>query len=72
MSMERERRIVVVRDGEEVSWRVREVDGETVPAARGSRCLIFDSESAVRRVWDYPADWRDLPPGELAAVSWRR
>jgi hypothetical protein len=72
MSMERERQIVVVRDGEEVKWRVREVDGHGVPAPRGARCLIFDSESAVRRVWDYPADWRDLPPSELAAVSWRR
>jgi hypothetical protein len=72
MSMEAERRIVVVRDGEETSWSVREVDGRKVPAARGSRCLIFDSESAVRRVWDYPPDWHELPPGELAALSWRR
>jgi hypothetical protein len=34
--------------------------------------LIFANAEVVRRVWDYPADWRELSADELLAVSWRR
>ena len=67
--------IVVFRDPADLSvWRVREGDcppGMAAPPGR-TRCLIFESESVVRRVWDFPADWRRLAPEELLAVSWRR
>ena len=59
-------------DGEQVLWRVTEHDGRTVPGSRGERCLIFASDWAIRRVWDYPLGWRDLPPAALAVVSWGR
>jgi hypothetical protein len=34
--------------------------------------LVFESAGAVRRVYDVPADWRDLPPDALEALSWRQ
>lgn len=46
-------------------WTVREVDTTAVPGARGARCLIFDSGSIARRLWNYPRDWGALPPGAL-------
>jgi hypothetical protein len=59
-------------DGDHVYWCVTEHDGRAVPGSRGERCLVFASETATRRVWDYPFDWRQLPPAALATVSWRR
>jgi hypothetical protein len=59
-------------DGEHVLWRVTEHDGRGVPGSRGERCLIFTSDWAIRRVWDYPLAWRDLSPVALAEVSWGR
>jgi hypothetical protein len=53
-------------------WEVVEVDGATVPAARGKRCLIFRAAHAVRRVWSYPPEWASLCGAELARLSWRR
>ena len=53
-------------------WSVREVETAGVPGARGPRCLLFTRESCIRRVWDFPADWRTLDTAELAALSWRR
>lgn len=32
--------------------------------------LIFSSESAVRRVRDYPSNWAQLSDAELMALSW--
>jgi len=58
-----------------VAWTVTERDGAGVPGnadgARGRRCLVFASPEAVRRVWDYPPDWRALPDAALFALSWR-
>lgn len=34
--------------------------------------LVFESEGAVRRVRNYPLDWRQLSDGELFSPSWRR
>lgn len=61
-------------------WRVRELDASAVPGARGSRCLIFESEAVVRRFWSYPRDWANLsddrlwqivePPTEQAASTY--
>lgn len=38
---------------------------------RSGESLIFASESAVRRVRDYPADWQQLSDEELLALSWK-
>ena len=46
-------------------WTVREVDTTAVPGARAARCLIFDSGSIARRLWDYPRDWGALAPSAL-------
>jgi len=48
-----------------IHWSVRETGGagESAPAAR--RCLIFDSESVVRRVWVYPESWAELSEDQL-------
>lgn len=63
-------RIFVDADG--VEWEVVEVDGADVPAARGERCLIFRSPSAVRRVWNYPTSWTAMSAAELVDLSWKR
>jgi hypothetical protein len=62
--------VFVDRNGR--AWAVTEASGATVPAARGPNCLIFANAEVVRRVWDYPADWRELSADELLAVSWHR
>ena len=51
-------------------WRIYEVASANVPAPRGSNCLIFESTQAVRRVWNYPANWHKLSSDELTALSW--
>ena len=53
-------------------WTVSERDASTLPGARGARCLIFQSSEAVRRVWDYPAGWRELLTSGLITLSWER
>lgn len=59
-------------DGNGVEWEVLEVEGAKVPAARGERCLIFRSPSAVRRVWNYPKTWTRMTASELVELSWNR
>ena len=59
-------------DGAYLRWSVVEVDAGAVPAARRARCLLFTREGCIRRVWDYPADWRTLDAAALAALSWHR
>jgi hypothetical protein len=46
-------------------WRVREMDARAVPGARASTCLICESIEVIRRLWDYPAGWRELSNDEL-------
>jgi hypothetical protein len=50
-------------------WSVTEIAGNVL-ARPGQRCLIFASADAVRRVWSYPAEWRELSDAELEALSW--
>lgn len=38
---------------------------------RRGASLIFSSESVVRRVRDYPAEWRGLSEVALLALSWK-
>jgi hypothetical protein len=60
------RRVFDERTGDE--WRVFERDAAHIPGARGDRCLFFDGEGIVRRVWRYPADWGSLPSAALLAL----
>ena len=62
---------VLVEPGTGLRWQVREVDARYVPAARGDRCLIFDAETVVRRLWVYPAEWRQMPGDELLRLAAR-
>jgi hypothetical protein len=59
-----ERQIVIDR----VRWLVYEL----APSLdrRSSPSLVFESEGTVRRVRNYPADWRTLSDEALFAVSW--
>jgi len=59
------------RDAAGCTWSAHEVAAGAVPWAHGPRCLLFGSETVVRRVWDYPPDWRALSDAELEALSWR-
>lgn len=59
----------VFTDADGVRWRVVERPFGQYDRRRGLS-LIFSSDSAVRRVRDYPADWIDLPDEALAALSW--
>jgi len=59
-------------DEDGVPWTVTEHDAQDIPGTRGSRCLIFASTDAVRRVWNYPLGWRDLFTASLIALSWSR
>ena len=60
------RRVFDERTGDE--WRVFERDARRIPGSRGARCLFFDGEGIVRRVWHYPADWQTLPAAALLAL----
>ena len=58
------------RSSDGTRWTVGErVDGEE-SAKRMS--LVFESTDSARRVREYPANWRELAPAELEALSWRK
>lgn len=59
------------QDGAGCVWTVHEVATGAALWAKGPRCLLFGSESAIRRVWRYPPDWRTLSVAELETLSWR-
>jgi len=63
-AQQRGRRIVVEGD----SWLVYEVPPMTFDR-RNSSSLVFESDT-VRRVRNYPENWRDLRDDELFALSW--
>jgi hypothetical protein len=60
-----ERQIVIDR----VRWLVYELAPPPLDR-RSSPSLVFESEGTVRRVRNYPADWRALSDEALFAVSW--
>jgi hypothetical protein len=55
------------RDPTGREWEAREIDA-TVPGHTQEHCLIISSHEAVRRVWRYPADWRERPLVDLVAL----
>lgn len=54
----------VIVDDDGVEWSVREV-ATPQEWARGARCLVLSSRDCVRRVWNYPDNWRRLDAGSL-------
>jgi hypothetical protein len=48
-------------------WVIREMDTGHLPGAKANGCLICESaeDGVVRRVWDYPEHWYQLPDEEL-------
>ncbi len=56
-------------DQNHVMWSVHEI---TDPMSERGYSLIFVSPDGFRRVRDFPEDWRDLSPAELARLSWNR
>ena len=42
-----------------------ERDGRAVPGSMGARCLVCMTDVAVRRLWEFPLDWRVLAQGDL-------
>ena len=49
-------------------WTLREMDARSVPGARAATCLICESTEVIRRLWNYPDDWRELGDLELATL----
>jgi hypothetical protein len=58
----------LIVDSDGVEWAVREVETPQT-WARGERCLVLNSRDCVRRVWNYPSDWRRLDADGLLALG---
>jgi hypothetical protein len=41
-------------------WIVREVNALGVPGARRDTCLLCESAEVIRRIWDFPSNWRSV------------
>jgi len=48
-----------------IEWEIYEQDTTRTPGATHSSSLIFSSQDLVRRLWQYPANWRQLSDHEL-------
>jgi hypothetical protein len=44
------------------------MDCRALPGARGERCLVFDSDGVVRRIWTFPDAWSELSDDALYAI----
>lgn len=55
-------------DEEGVYWEVREVKNPDYDR-RGGMSLVFESSLGFRRVRNYPDDWYEWSPGDLAVLS---
>ena len=53
---------------EGVRWAVHEASASRTPGAQASRCLIFDSEGIVRRLWVFPEQWERLADIEIIGL----
>ena len=60
----------IFRDESGVTWWAHEVSGEYLGTV-GATCLLVVSANELRRVWKYPADWRDLPPDALLRLPYQ-
>ena len=59
--------LVIIVDHEE--WRVYELAGGSYDR-RASNTLIFESEGVMRRVRNFPENWREMSTAALVALSW--
>lgn len=62
-----EHALIITLDHEE--WRIYEL-GPASYDRRGGNTLVFESDGVIRRVRNYPADWRSLSIADLLALSW--
>lgn len=60
-------RTVVAQD--HISWLVREMSA-TPSDHRRTPTLLFETGAVIRRVRNYPADWRELSDLALMQTSW--
>ena len=58
-------------DGQGVQWRVSERPVRRTPTEPARACLFFEAPHIIRRVCEYPTDWRTLTDVELERLSWR-
>jgi len=61
-----------VTNGVWLHWTVVEVDARMVPGSHGARCLLFTRQDCIRRVWEFPSEWRTLDAAALEKLSWHR
>ena len=59
--------LVMIVDHEE--WRVYELSAASYDR-RGGNTLVFESDTVVRRVRNFPETWRALSAPELLRLSW--
>ena len=59
--------LVITIDHEE--WRIYEL-GPGSYDRRGGNTLVFETDGVMRRVRNFPDDWRKLSPAALLALSW--
>jgi hypothetical protein len=59
--------LVIIVDHEE--WRVYELAPGSYDR-RGSNTLVFESDGVMRRVRNFPRNWRRMSPTALLALSW--
>ena len=51
-----------------VKWVVHEASTALTPGAKTYRCLIFDSEGVVRRLWVFPERWETLADADVLGL----
>ena len=64
-AQETARRLIV----EDVPWLVYELPALPFDR-RATSSLVFESENAIRRVRNYPPEWRELSDTDLWELSW--
>jgi hypothetical protein len=63
---------VYFADYDRRTWAVHEADCGHLADARAPRCLLFESDAVVRRVFFFPPEWAALSTEELIALARRR
>ena len=59
--------LVITIDHEQ--WRVYELSPASYDRRAGNT-LVFETEGVIRRVRNFPDNWRELSPDALRALSW--
>ncbi len=49
-------------------WHVYERSEAADAPVPGRQSLVFDTDGIVRRLWQYPQGWRDLPDAALLGL----